>query len=108
MRIGTLAIVGVGLIGGSIGLAARRRGLAGRVVGIARRPEVLACALQRGAIDEGSGNMIAAAQADFVVFCTPVDQIASHVLAVAPTCRPGTVLTDAGSTKAEIVHTLEG
>jgi prephenate dehydrogenase len=109
MKIETLTIVGVGLIGGSIGLAARERGLAERVLGAGRRESSLVRALAIGAIDEGCVDVVAAVQrADFAVFCTPVDRIADQVLAAAPGCAPGTLLTDAGSTKAAIVHEVEG
>src|SRR5690348_2911833 len=99
MKIGTLTIVGVGLIGGSIGLAARRRGLAGRVVGAGRNVASLERACAGGAIDAASLDLAAAvAEAEVAVFCTPVDRIAEQVLAAAPGCAPGTLLTDAGST----------
>jgi prephenate dehydrogenase len=108
MRIDTLAVVGVGLIGGSVGLAARRRGAAGRVVGVDGRPEALKRALERGALDEAAADLrTAAAGADVVMFCTPVDAIAVGVLEAAAACRPGTLLTDAGSTKAGIVRAVE-
>ncbi len=109
MKIGTLTIVGVGLIGGSIGLAARRRGLAGRVVGAGRNAASLERARAVGAIDAASLDLTAAvAEAEVAVFCTPVDRIAEQVLAAAPGCAPGTLLTDAGSTKAAIVGQLDG
>src|SRR5207248_11095568 len=98
MKLHTLGVVGVGLIGGSIGLAARRRGLAERVLGVGRQQASLDQALAVGAIDKGSLDLIAAVrEADLAVFCTPVDLIAEQVLAAAPQCRPGTLLTDAGS-----------
>jgi prephenate dehydrogenase len=109
MKIGTLTIVGVGLIGGSIGLAARRRGLAGRVVGAGHNAASLERARTVGAVDATSLEMAAAvAEADVAVFCTPVDRIAEQVLTAAPGCAPGTLLTDAGSTKAAIVAGLDG
>jgi len=109
MRIGTLTIVGVGLIGGSIGLAVRRRGLAGRVRGVGRQPATLERARQMGAIDEIGADIAAAVrEADITIFCTPVTLIAEQVLAAAPACAKGTLLTDAGSTKAAIVHALDG
>jgi len=110
MRIGGLAIVGVGLIGGSVGLAARRRGVAGRVVGADARPEALRRALALGALDEArpSSSSAAADGADLVVVCTPVDVIAGQVLEAAAACRPGAVLTDAGSAKAAVLRALEG
>src|SRR5439155_2875274 len=109
MSIKTLTIVGVGLIGGSIGLAAKGRGVAKRVLGVGRHPASLdrACAMR--AIDEGLLDVGAAvSQADVAVFCTPVNCIADQILSAAPACAPGTLLTDAGSTKAEIVRAVEG
>jgi prephenate dehydrogenase len=105
----TLAIIGVGLIGGSIGLAAKRRGVAERVLGVGRRQTSLQEALACGALDEGSLDLAATVrQAEIAVFCTPVDRIAEQILASAPGCAPGTLLTDAGSTKAGIVRSIEG
>jgi prephenate dehydrogenase len=109
MRLQTLTIVGVGLIGGSIGLAAKSRGLAERVLGVGRTEESLRRAQAVGAIDEGLLDLLAAVSpADFVVFCTPVDAVAAQVIAAAARCRPDTLLTDAGSTKAAIVSAVEG
>jgi prephenate dehydrogenase len=109
MRLGVLTIVGVGLIGGSIGLSARRRGLAERVLGVGRAQSTLNLAHDLGAID-GSYLEIspAVAEADLVIFCTPVQRIARQVLEAAPHCKPGALLTDTGSTKAEIVRALDG
>ncbi|HBI46247.1 MAG TPA: prephenate dehydrogenase/arogenate dehydrogenase family protein [Planctomycetales bacterium] len=109
MRIDTLALVGVGLIGGSVGLAARKRGVAGRILGVDSRPEVLQRALTRGVVDQSRPNVgSAAAEADAIVFCTPVDVIAGQVIEATSVCRPGALLTDAGSTKASIVRDVEG
>jgi prephenate dehydrogenase len=109
MFVRTLTIVGVGLIGGSIGLAARRRSVVGRILGVGRNTESLQRAGAAGAIDEAFLEADAAVhQADVAVFCTPVDLIPEQVLALAPGCRPGTLLTDAGSTKAAIVRHLDG
>lgn len=108
MTIDTLTIVGVGLIGGSIGLAARSRGLARRIVGAGRNQASLERARALRTIDEFSLDLADAVhQADVAVFCTPVDRIVEHVLATAPGCKPGTLLTDAGSTKSAIVAGLE-
>jgi prephenate dehydrogenase len=108
MSFNTLAIVGVGLIGASIGLAARRRGLVRQIIGVGRQWDSLRLAQQRGAIDEGTLDLSAAvAEADLVVFCTPVDLIAAQVLQAGVVCRPGTLLTDAGSTKSAIVRAVE-
>ena len=102
-----ITIVGVGLIGGSVGLAAKARGVARRVVGFGRRP--LTEALRRGAIDDFTSDLADAMRgAQLVVVCTPVDHIADVILRAATHCKPGTVFTDGGSTKAAIVSAVEG
>src|SRR5437016_4136000 len=99
----TLTIVGVGLIGGSIGLAAKKRGLAQRVVGFGRDPDKLEQARRLGAIDEEKTDLPKAVRdADLIVFCTPVDRIAAQIQEAAAHCQRGATLTDAGSTKARI------
>jgi cyclohexadieny/prephenate dehydrogenase len=109
MSIETLTIIGVGLIGGSIGLAAKRRGVCRRVLGVGRQQETLTRALAIGAIDRGFLDAAEAlAESNFAVFCTPVDRIAEQVLTGAASCRAGTLLTDAGSTKAAIVRGIDG
>jgi prephenate dehydrogenase len=108
MHLETLTIVGVGLIGGSIGLAARRRGVAKRILGVGWREASLEQAHRLGAIDQGFTELgPAVLEADLVVFCTPVQMIAAQVLEAARQCRPGTLLTDAGSTKAALVQAVE-
>ncbi len=109
MMLQTLTIVGVGLIGGSIGLAARRRGLAARILGVGRSAASLERARAAGAIDAGLLDLHEAArQSEVLVFCTPVDRIAAQVLDAAPRCGRGALLTDAGSTKAALVRAVEG
>jgi prephenate dehydrogenase len=109
MTIDTLTIVGVGLIGGSIGLAAKRRGLARQVLGAGRNLSTLERARGLGAIDEAYTDYQAAvARAQVAVFCTPVDCIVEQVVTAAPGCAEGTLLTDAGSTKGAIVAGIEG
>jgi prephenate dehydrogenase len=109
MKIDTLVIVGVGLIGGSIGLAAKQRGVAHRVIGVGRASTALEEARAVGAIDEGSQEgKSAVREAEVVVVCTPVDDIPCQVRTLAPECPAGCLITDAGSTKAAIVHALEG
>jgi prephenate dehydrogenase len=108
-RIDKLTVVGVGLIGGSVALAARRRRVAARVTGVDRQPAALERALKRGLIDEAAADLACGvADAEVVVFCTPVDHIAAGVLAAAPHCRAGALLTDTGSTKAAILRELDG
>jgi prephenate dehydrogenase len=100
-----VAIVGVGLIGGSIGQALRERGRARRVVGIVRRPETARLARERGAIDDATEDLRAGvAEADLVVLCPPVLTIPDLAAAMAGALRPGTVVTDVGSTKEFLVR----
>ena len=109
MRFDTLTIVGVGLLGGSIGLAARARGVARRVIGVGRDRAKLDAAKAAGVIHDAAGSLAAGVrEADLVVFCTPVDRIAGQVLEAAPHYRPDTTLTDVGSTKTNIVNALTG
>jgi prephenate dehydrogenase len=104
-----VAIVGVGLIGGSIGLALRKRSLAERVVGIARRQETLRTARRVGAVTNTSIDLAkGVAGADLVVVCTPVGSIVEHVRLAAENCAEGALITDAGSTKRTIVESLDG
>jgi prephenate dehydrogenase len=109
MHLGTLTIVGVGLIGGSIGLAAKRHGLAERIVGVGRRLEPLQFAKEHGVLDAFSLDLAEAVHdSDMVVFCTPVQCIVGLAFAAAPHCTADCLFTDAGSTKATIVEALEG
>jgi prephenate dehydrogenase len=104
--VSTLAIVGVGLLGGSIAAAAKSRRMVGRVVGIGRDASRLELARQRSLIDAASTEIAAAADADLVMICTPVDRIVADVLKAAATCRPGTLITDVGSVKGSICSDL--
>jgi prephenate dehydrogenase len=104
-----ITIVGVGLIGGSVGLAVKHRRLARRIVGTGREPKALARAAERGAVDDSTTDLTEAVRnATLVVVCTPVDTIADVVLRSAPLCRPGTIFTDGGSTKHRITSEVEG
>ena len=99
----TIVIVGVGLIGGSIARAVRSRGLFERIIGVGRNPQRLQQAVEQGVIDEyACHGSEAAAQADLIVVCTPVEQIAEDVLELHACLPAGGVITDAGSTKGGI------
>ncbi|HEX3996943.1 MAG TPA: prephenate dehydrogenase/arogenate dehydrogenase family protein [Pirellulales bacterium] len=107
-RWNTVAIVGVGLIGGSIGLALRSRGLAGRVIGVGRSDASLGRALETGAVSETTLELAAAVEkADLVVFATPVDRIVSAIQEAQRHFSSRALVTDAGSTKAAMVRELE-
>lgn len=108
-RFETVTIVGVGLIGGSIGMVLRRAGLAQNVVGVGRRQASLRVARQLGAVDHATVNLAkGVAEAELVVVCSPVDRIVGHVREAAENCPEGTLLTDTGSTKRSIVEALDG
>lgn len=103
----SVAIIGVGLIGGSIGLALRRRKLARHVVGIGRSSASLRAAKRREAVDSTTTDLKrGVASAELVVVCTPVANVVDHVRAAAESAN-GAIITDAASTKAEIVTTLD-
>lgn len=108
MNFDTVAIVGVGLIGGSIGMALRERRLARRVIGIGRHAKSLRKARRLGAIDRGVTELArGVADAELVVFCTPVDVIVDQAIEASMRCELQTILTDTGSAKARIVARLD-
>ncbi|AXA35080.1 MAG: prephenate dehydrogenase [Candidatus Hydrogenedentota bacterium] len=103
-----IAIVGVGLLGGSIGLAVKQRGLAREVVGIGRSPNSLKEALDLQVVDEVTTDLAEGiAEADLVILCTPVRHIVSILPEVLTKARGGALVTDVGSTKNTIVETAE-
>ena len=98
-----LSIIGTGLIGGSLALALRASGFRGRIVGCDRAP-VLAQAKERGVVDSGAENPAQACTgSDVVVLATPVGAIVDLIERIGPLLPAETLLTDVGSTKAEVV-----
>ncbi len=105
---GVVAVIGVGLIGGSVGLALKMRGLAREVVGVGRDRDILERAERRGAIDRGTTSLPeGVARADVVVVCTPVDRLTETALAAAEACPETALVTDVGSVKRRIVEEAE-
>jgi prephenate dehydrogenase len=102
-----LAIIGVGLIGGSLGLAVHKHKVARHVLGIGRNRNTLQIAENLGAIDEFSTDLAAVKQADVVVVCTPVETIPHMIAEISQHVRSGTIITDAGSTKERLVKQVE-
>ena len=103
-----VAIIGVGLIGGSLGMILRRQKLADSVVGIGRRVENLKTAVEVGAIDRYvSDPREGVADADFVVLATPVDTYERHLQEWAGCLKPDTIVSDVGSVKGELVTRAE-
>ena len=102
-----LTIIGAGLLGGSIGLAARARGLAKRVSALVRRPESLTECQALGIANEVTLDPAeAVAGADLVVLCTPISGLTGLTKRTLPDLKPGTVVTDVGSTKKQLVAEL--
>ncbi len=102
-----LVICGVGLIGGSFALALRKAGLVKRIVGIGRTPASLSRAIELGVIDEASSSWAEALDgADFVLLAPPVGQMEAVMQAMAPHLSPETVVTDAGSTKRDVIEAI--
>src|SRR5262245_28228676 len=103
-----LVIVGVGLIGGSLGLAARARGLVGEVIGFGRTEANLRVALERGIIDAYTFDPAEAARGtDLLLLAVPVEATSPTAEKFMPFLQPGCIITDAGSTKEQVVTTLE-
>jgi prephenate dehydrogenase len=100
----TIAIIGVGLIGGSLGMAAKKHRLARKVIGIGRMEQKLMRAKILGAIDDYSFDMeTGASDADLVIICTPVRLVVPTLARIIGRLKEGSIVTDVGSTKAEIV-----
>ncbi len=103
-----IAVLGLGLLGGSVAAAARERGLAREVIGAARRPAPLERALSAGIVDGVASPEEAVVGADLVVLGTPVGSMAAVLSGVAPVLAPGCLITDVGSVKGAVVETLPG
>lgn len=103
--IGKLVVCGVGLIGGSFALALREAGIVGRIVGIGRTATALERASTLGVIDEIASDWAAALDgANLVLLAAPVGQLDAIMGAMAPHLQAGTVVTDAGSTKRDVIE----
>lgn len=96
------------MLGGSLALALKKRALADRVVGYVRRQESVRECLERGVVDEATTDLPAAGRdAELVVFCTPLAQMAALAKQIAPVLQPGTLATDVGSVKGSVISELE-
>ncbi len=103
-----VAIIGVGLIGGSLGMILRRKGLADHVVGIGRRVENLKTAVEVGAIDRYVADPEEGVSgADLVILATPVDTYERHLKEWAHCLAPGAIVSDVGSVKGRLVEQSE-
>src|SRR3989339_1127894 len=104
-----ITIIGLGLIGGSLGLALKKAGISGlRIIGVPRREETLQQAINMGAIDEGTIDHIkGSADADVIFICTPLNLILPVISEIGPALKKGAIVTDVGSSKYEIVSQAE-
>jgi prephenate dehydrogenase len=108
MRNQTLSIIGVGLLGGSIGLAVKERLKGVRVIGYGHRASTLQRALKLKAIDQPADNLAqAVAGADLVILCTPVGLFGKILTDITPHLKDNAIVTDVGSTKASVVKAGE-
>jgi prephenate dehydrogenase len=104
-----ITLVGVGLLGGSLGLAVKHRGLARRVVGFVRRRASLSECREFGAVDYATLDLLeAVSEAELVVLCTPIAQMRPLLQEMRPALKPGAIVTDVGSVKGTVVSELEG
>ena len=103
-----ITIIGIGLLGGSIGLAVQRRKLARQTAGFVRRTASLKDCERAGAVDFATTDLLAAVwDADLVILCMPLAQMRSRVREMLPALKRGAIVTDVGSVKASVVRELE-
>ena len=103
-----VTIVGVGLLGGSLGLAIKERKLADRVEGYVRQTHSIADCERVGAVDHATREISRAVQdADLVVLCTPIGQMKEVAVRLLPALKKGCIVTDVGSVKGSVVEDLE-
>jgi prephenate dehydrogenase len=104
-----ITIIGVGLLGGSIGLAARKFHVTKEIAGFVRRKKTIADCEKFGAADFATTDLLAAvSNADLVILCTPLAQMRSLAEQFLPALKPGAIVTDVGSVKADVVHEICG
>lgn len=103
-----ISIIGLGLIGGSLGLALKENLRDCRIIGVARRLEVIDKALEIHAIDEGTLSLAEGVrEADIIFICTPVGKIVEIISEMLLSVKEGVIITDVGSAKAQIVQAVE-
>jgi len=108
VHFGKITVVGVGLLGGSIGLAVKRRKLARQIAGFVRRAASLKDCEKAGAVNFATTDLPAAVwEADLVILCAPLGQMRPLAERMLPALKPGAVVTDVGSVKASVVSELE-
>lgn len=104
-KISTVGIVGLGLIGGSLGLDLRSQGY--RVMGASQRASTCETAEARGVVDRASPDLASLAEADVIFLCTPLSSLESTTQRLIPYLNAETILTDVGSVKTPIVESIQ-
>ncbi|HZU66310.1 MAG TPA: prephenate dehydrogenase/arogenate dehydrogenase family protein [Ktedonobacteraceae bacterium] len=100
-----IAILGLGLIGGSLALAIRQANLVGQIAGYDAYPDAIRGAMERGAITHCAATAEEAVrQADVVILATPIGAMPALFERIAPALKPGTLVTDTASTKAQVIE----
>ncbi len=108
MQFGKITIIGVGLLGGSIGLAARKNRVAREIAGFVRRQKNISDCEKFGAMDFATTDLLAAvSNSDLVILCTPLAQMLPLTKQFLPALKRGAIVTDVGSVKAGVVRELE-
>lgn len=108
MTYGRVALIGLGLIAGSISLALRRSGFTGHIVGSARTKETRATARRIGLVDTVCETPREAVQdADLVILCVPVGAMGAVAAEIAPALKPGATVSDVGSVKAAVIEAVQ-
>lgn len=108
MRWNKITLVGVGLLGGSLGLALRRRQLTNEIAGYVRREASLQDCERAGVTDFATTDLLAAVSgAELIVLCTPLAQMQPLVRQMLPALKRGAIVTDVGSVKGSVVRELE-
>src|SRR5882672_4902842 len=108
VRWNKITLVGVGLLGGSLGLAIKRRRLARRVEGCVRRAASVTECRKVGAVDRATQDLTSAVGgADLVILCTPLAHMRPLVKQMLPALKRGAIVTDVGSVKGSVIRELE-
>ncbi|HXD01420.1 MAG TPA: prephenate dehydrogenase/arogenate dehydrogenase family protein [Verrucomicrobiae bacterium] len=103
-----ITLVGVGLLGGSLGLAVKQRRLAARIEGYVRRTASIAECDKLAVVDHATRDLArAVADADLIILCTPLSQMRELAEKMLPALKPGAIVTDVGSVKGSVVEELE-
>ena len=104
----TVCIIGLGLIGGSIGLSMKKNNFESKVIGYAKTERTLSRAVERGLVDDAEKNLVKAVNgADLIILATPLSTFKSIIKEIAPFLKKGSIVTDTGSAKFTVLEELK-